>query len=68
VGHPPDSKIIGEIKNTAEKVYLTGQIRDEIAFAQSKGYTFYLFVRDGATFSGPLQEAIDKGLVNVVRF
>jgi RHS repeat-associated protein len=60
--------IIGEVKNTNGKVYLSNQIKDDIAHAQANGLTFKLFVRSGATFSGPLQNAINNGAVTVVRF
>jgi hypothetical protein len=62
------AQVIGEVKNTNLRLYLSGQMKDDIAFAQANGYTFNLYVRAGATFSGPLQNAINTGLVNVVRF
>ena len=60
--------VIGEVKNTNGKIYLSNQIKDDIAHAQANGLTFKLFVRNGATFSGPLQNAINSGAVTVVRF
>ena len=60
--------VIGEVKNTNGKLYLSNQIKDDIAYAQAKGLTFKLFVRGGVTFSGPLQTAISNGAVTVVRF
>jgi len=55
---------IGEVKNVA-RLSLTQQIQDYIAFAQSTGRTFNLYVRPTTTLTGPLQETIGSGQTNL---
>ena len=61
-----NASTLGEVKNVARQSY-TYQLRDFQAYAQSTGRTFNLYVRRSTTFSGPLQEEIDAGRINVIR-
>ena len=51
--------IIGEVKNV-RYLSLTNQMRDFIAHAEAKGYTFQLFIRPSTTLSRPLQARLDE--------
>lgn len=55
-------KLIGEVKNVAYQG-LTNQIKDYIAYAQQKGYTFELITRPDTILSKGLQEAVKAGEV-----
>jgi hypothetical protein len=44
---------------------LTSQIQDFVAFAQSTGRRFDLYVRSTTQLSGPLQAAIRAGQINL---
>jgi RHS repeat-associated protein len=57
---------LGEVKNVGSLSY-TSQLRDFSAYAQQEGLTFNLYVRGSTTFSGPLQDAVDAGWINVIR-
>ena len=59
--------LIQEVKNVAGKLAYTGQLKDFALFAQKEGFRFDLIVRKGTKFTGPLQKAIDEGLINVIR-
>jgi RHS repeat-associated protein len=59
--------LIQEVKNVADKLAYTGQLKDFALFAQKEGFRFDLIVRKGTKFTGPLQKAIDEGLINVIR-
>jgi hypothetical protein len=61
-----NSSVLGEVKNVSSLSY-TNQLRDFQAYAQSTGRTFNLYVRGSTTFSGPLQDAVNAGQVNVIR-
>ncbi|WP_079633126.1 putative toxin [Mycobacteroides abscessus] len=58
--------IIGEVKNVGKQA-LTAQLRDYLAFAQTNGLTFHLFVRqgEGTTLTGPLQALVDSGVIKL---
>jgi RHS repeat-associated protein len=56
------AKEIGEVKNVAGQS-LTNQLLDDIAYAQANGYKMILWVRPTTTLTGPLQAAINKGLI-----
>ena len=58
--------IIGEVKNVQSLSY-TSQLRDYVSYAQSNGLQFDLYVRGSTRLSGPLQRAIDDGLINLFR-
>jgi len=55
-----ETKIISEVKNV-NRLSLTNQIKDYVAFARSNRYTFELWVRETTKFSQPLQKLIDDG-------
>ncbi len=59
-------KIIGEVKNVNYQAY-TRQLKDSVAYAQKYGYQFRLYVRQGTRLSAPLLDAVEDGLVNLVR-
>lgn len=61
-----NASTLGEVKNVSSLSY-TNQLRDFQAYAQSTGRTFNLYVRGSTTFSGPLQDAINAGQINVIR-
>jgi len=54
---------LSEVKNVAKQSF-TQQLRDYLDFAQQTGRSFDLYTRPTTTFSGPLQDAIDSGLIN----
>jgi nucleotide-binding universal stress UspA family protein len=55
---------LSEVKNVQSLSY-TSQLRDYAAFARQEGLAFDLYVRQGAHLSGPLQEAIRSGAINL---
>lgn len=61
-----NDSVIGEVKNVSSLSY-TSQLRAYSAFAQSKNLTFNLYVRGSTMLSGPLQETIDSGVINLIR-
>jgi hypothetical protein len=56
------------VKNVGYQ-HLSTQIQDYMAYAQQNGLKFNLYVRQGAdtVLSGPLQEAVDSGDINLFR-
>lgn len=58
------STTLSEVKNVQSLSY-TSQLRDYAAFAQQQGLSFDLYVRQGAQLSGPLQQAISSGAINL---
>ena len=62
----PLERTIREVKSSAN-VYHTKQLRDYAAIAQRMGYSFELIVKESARVSGPLQNAIEEGLVTLKR-
>lgn len=58
--------VLGEVKNYGGQLSYTSQLQDFAAYAQANGLQFNLYVRGSTTFSGPLQEAIDAGVINRV--
>lgn len=61
-----NSEVIGEVKNV-KHLEFRSQLRDDLAYAETNGLQFNLYVRQSTTFSGPLQEMIDAGRINIVR-
>lgn len=45
----------------------TAQLRDYVAHAQANGMRFDLYVRESTRLTGPLQQAVDDGLINLIR-
>jgi indole-3-glycerol phosphate synthase len=64
------NKIIGEVKNLSptNKVYLTNQLKDTLAYAAQNGYKAVLIVREGTQFSSSVQQLIGQGVISVVEF
>jgi RHS repeat-associated protein len=60
-------RVIGEVKNVRYQAY-TNQLKDYAAYAQKYGYQFRLYIRQGAKLSGPLQDAINSGLITHIPF
>lgn len=56
-----------EVKNVQYQSW-TSQLRDYSAIAQRDGLGFDLLINSSARLSGPLQQAFDKGLVNILRY
>lgn len=61
-----NSSTLGEVKNVTRLSY-TRQLHDFQAYAQSTGRSFNLYVRGTTKLSGPLQDAIDVGEINLIR-
>lgn len=57
------SSVLSEVKNVKSLSY-TQQLRDFTQFSQDKGLRFDLYIKPGAEISKPLQDAIDRGLIN----
>lgn len=58
---------VSEVKNVKYQAF-TRQLRDNVAYAQSTGRRFDLYVRGGSSptsLSGPLQDAIRSGQINL---
>lgn len=60
-----DTAII-EVKNVSKLSY-TNQLRDYVAWAKHKGLRFELYVRESTQLSKPLQEAVDRGDIILIR-
>ncbi len=58
--------VIGEVKNV-QSLSLTAQLRDYVAYAKANGLRFDLHVRTSTTLSGPLQQAVNNGDINLIR-
>ena len=59
--------MVGEVKNVGRQ-FNTQQIRDYAAYSQANGMQFDLYIRGGTILSGPLQEAVENGLINLFRW
>ncbi|MGH3391007.1 MAG: putative toxin, partial [Actinomadura sp.] len=57
---------IGEVKNVKYQ-HLSTQLKDDLAYARQNGLQFNLYVRSDTRLSGPLQELVDAGRINLVR-
>jgi RHS repeat-associated protein len=53
---------LNEVKNVA-KLDFTKQLKDYLAYAQTKGLEMNIFTRGSTQLSGPLREAINQGLI-----
>ncbi|MCP4303943.1 MAG: hypothetical protein GY788_03490 [bacterium] len=58
--------VIGEVKNVQSLSY-TQQLRDYVWYAEQNSLQFDLYVRGSTHLSGPLQTAVDDGLINLFR-
>lgn len=56
--------VLTEVKNVG-RLSFTQQLRDFAAYAQDNGFRFDLWIRQGASLSGPLEDAARSGLVNL---
>jgi hypothetical protein len=56
--------VLSEVKNV-KSLSFTQQLRDFSSFAQQTGRRFDLFVRPGTQLSGPLQQAVQQGTINL---
>lgn len=59
--------VIGEVKNVQSLSY-TAQLRDYVGYAQANQLQFDLYVRGSTRLSGPLQQAVDSGSINLWRW
>lgn len=62
----PASRTIGEVKNVKYQ-YLSTQLKDDLSYAQANGYQFNLYVNSGTRLSGPLQNLVNSGEINLIR-
>jgi len=58
--------VIGEVKNV-QSLSFTQQLRDYVWYAGQNDLQFDLYVRGSTTLTGPLQTAVDDGLINLFR-
>jgi hypothetical protein len=56
--------VLSEVKNVQSLSY-TQQLRDFAAYAQQTGRQFDLYVRPDTRLSGPLQDAVRRGDINL---
>lgn len=64
-----NSYALEEVKNVSRLSY-SRQLQDFAAYSKQNGLAFNLYVRGGSsptTLSGPLQAAVDKGDINLIR-
>jgi Restriction endonuclease fold toxin 7 len=47
--------------------WLSTQLKDDLSYAQANGWTFNLYVNSGTRLSGPLQNLVDSGDINLIR-
>lgn len=59
------TKTLTEVKNYSGKLSYTNQLRDFAAWSQQNGFTMYIKTNT-RSFTGPLQEAIDSGLIHII--
>jgi hypothetical protein len=60
------AKVIGDVKNV-ETLSLTNQLKDFLAFAQTNGYQFQIWVRATTVLTGPVAALVKNGSI-VLRF
>ena len=58
------AKILGEVKNYSGKISLTAQLKDFVLWSQKNQYKMHLYT-SSKSFSGPLQQLIDSGIIQV---
>lgn len=61
-GCPPSA----EVKNVSRLSY-TNQLRDFATYARDNELQSNLYVRSGTQISRPLQQAVDSGMINLIR-
>ena len=57
------NKILSEVKNYSSTLSYTAQLRDFVSWSQANGYQMHLYTN--APLTGPLQQAVDSGLIQV---
>lgn len=57
---------IWEVKNV-KSLWYPAQFRDDVAHVGANGMRFDLYVRESTRLTGPLQQAVDDGLINLIR-
>ena len=57
------NKILSEVKNYSGTLSFTSQLRDFVSWSQANGYQMHLYTN--AHLTGPLQRAVDSGLIQV---
>lgn len=56
-------KILSEVKNYSGTLSYTSQLRDFVSWSSANGYQMHLYTN--ARLSGPLQQAVDSGLIQL---
>ena len=64
-GYDSRRRIISEIKNYSGTVSYTAQLRDYVTWAQSQSPPFKIHLYTNAPLSGPLQQVVDSGIIQV---
>ena len=59
------TRVISEIKNYSRTVSYTAQLRDYVTWAQSQSPPFKIHLYTNAPLSGPLQQVVDSGIIQV---
>ncbi|NJS40751.1 MAG: hypothetical protein HC783_19105 [Rhodobacteraceae bacterium] len=59
--------VLSEVKNVAKLSY-TQQLQDYAQYAKSMGMQFDLYVRQSTVLTGPLQSAVNNGMIVLNRF
>ena len=57
------NKILSEVKNYFGTLSYTAQLRDFVSWSQANGYQMHLYTN--AHLTGPLQQAVDSGLIQI---
>lgn len=57
------NKILSEVKNYSGTLSYTAQLRDFVSWSQANGYQMHLYTN--AHLTGPLQQAVDSGLIQI---
>jgi hypothetical protein len=64
-GLNPFVRSLSEVKNV-DSLSFTQQLRDYLEYAQNQGFRFDLYTRPNTQLSGPLQNIIDSGRINLL--
>ncbi len=59
-----EKRLVVEVKNVEKQSY-TLQIKDYVQLAQDNGTILILYVRKNTVLTGPLQDAINQGLIEL---
>ena len=58
------TKILSEVKNYSGTLSYTNQLKDFVMWSQDNEYQMYLYTN--ATLTGPLQQVVDRGIIQVL--